>query len=141
MSDFAAQTADIRQLFDAAWIALDNSISHFFDGETVPIADLKDQTWVRMSVLLGDTLQVSMGGGTTGKRIRNIGVASVQIFKPPGTGYGELYRLADNVASIWQVSTIDGIVFRATSAQPVQVDETWVMLPVFTPFHVDDYVT
>lgn len=140
MSDFAEQTSDIRQIFNAAWIALDNGIASFFDGETVPIDELKNQTWVRMSIQLGDTLQVSMGGGTTGKRVRNVGIASVQIFKPAGGGYGELYRLADNVASIWQVSTIDGIVFRATSAQPVQVDGPWVMLPVFTPFHVDEYV-
>lgn len=141
MSDFAAQTSDIRQVFNTAWLALDNGIPHFFQGEDKAIADLKDQTWVRLNINLGEVTQVAMGGGTTGKRIRMVGIAAVQIFKPAADGYGELYRLADSVASIWQVSTISGIVFRATSTQPVQVDDPWVMLPVFTPFHVDDYVT
>lgn len=138
---YAAQASDIRLLFEAGWVALDNGIPHFFMSEDVPLDDLSDRTWVRLGIGFGDTSQVAMGGGTTGRRIREIGIATVQIFKPSGTGDGELFRLADNVASIWQVSTINGIVFRATSPQVLQRDGPWTMLPVFTPFHVDDYVT
>lgn len=131
----------VRQAFDAGWLALGNGIPHYFAGQTIPITELEDQTWVRLKVDLGDSEQVSMGGGATGKRVRTVGVAAVSIFKPTGEGHGELFRLSDSIASIWQVSTIQGIVYRATSVQSIQTDGPWEIQPVFTPFYADDFVT
>lgn len=140
MSDFDSVASIIRTTFKTGWEAANPAVPLFFIGQKIPVDDLQDRTWVRLAVNFGESQQVAMGGGSTGKRVRTAGVAAAQIFQPNGTGDGPLFRLADSLASIWQVSTIAGIVFRAASAQPIQRDGPWVMLPVFTPFQADEYV-
>ena len=122
------------------WEAANPTVPVYFIGQKIPIETLEDSTWIRLTINFGESQQVAMGGGTSGKRVRTVGVAAVQIFQPNGLGDGQLFRLADSLASIWQVSTIQGIVFRAASAQPIQRDGPWMILPVFTPFHADEYV-
>lgn len=141
MANYANISSCIRTHFDTQWTALGNGIPHYFAGQAVDLDQLANRTWVRMSVNFGESQQVAMGGGLTGKRVRTAGIAAVQIFKPAEEGQGELFRLADSIASIWQVSTIESIVYRATSVQTIQMDGPWVMLPVFTPFQADEYVT
>lgn len=141
MADFDNIASCIRQEFDTQWPTLQPTIDHYFIGQTIPIKELENSTWVRVAINFGESQQVAMGGGTSGRRVRTVGVVAVNIFAPNGGGDGQLFRLADSVASIWQVSTIQGIVYRAASAQPIQRDGPWVILPVFTPFFADEYVT
>jgi hypothetical protein len=141
VADFQFVTSTIRTTFETAWATAQPTIPLYHIDEEPPIEDIQNSTYVRLSITFGDGNQVAMGGGTTGRRVRTVGIAAVQVFQPNGQGDGQLYRLADSIASVWQVSTIAGIVFRATSAQAIQRDGSWVMLPVFTPFQADEYVT
>jgi len=141
MSTYATITSLIRQQFVTGWGVLQPSIPYYFDGQDIDKDLISNRTWVRMSILLGESSQVAMGGGTTGRRVRTVGIAEVRLFKPSGGGHGELYRLADSVASVWQLSTMDGILYRAASAQAITTDGPWVILPVQTPFQADEYVT
>jgi hypothetical protein len=138
---FETTTSTIRTTFNTAWTALGTGIPLYFVDQEPDLDDLQDTTFMRLSISFGESLQVSMGGGDTGKRVRTPGIVAIQVFQPNGLGDGQLYRLADNIASVWQVSTINGIVFRATSPQTIQRDGPWIILPVFTPFQCDDYVT
>lgn len=141
MSDFANLASKIRQQFVTAWALTEFAdLPYFFDGQDIGKDDIENRTWLRVSVEIGESTQVAMGGGASGRRVRTVGVAMVRIFKPSGGGHGELYRIADSVASVWQLGTIDCVLYRAAAVQPVQTDGPWTILPVNTPFQADEYV-
>lgn len=140
MADWANTTSTVRTTFSTAWTALANSIPLYHIDQEPDLDTLQDSTFVRLAITFGESRQVAIGGGISGRRVRTPGIAAVQVFQPNGLGDGQLYRLADSIASVWQVSTINGIIFRATSLQAIQRDGPWVILPTFTPFQCDEFV-
>ena len=91
--------------------------------------------WVRLSIRSGETSQVSMGAS---ERYRTIGIVTVSIFVPIGTGMKRAHALTDKVVTAFRGNTDTGVVFRAPRQVTVGRTEEWWQVNVIVPFYVDD---
>ena len=140
MANLDATARCIRQAFDAGMQTRLPALKRFYEGQPVTSAEVNNDAFCRLDIIFGDANQVG-AGGLSGRRVRTIGVAMVGIWTPRGEGYGEVYRIADTIADIWQVSTIQGIIYRASSLVPAGEEGSWVQHNVSTPFQADEIVT
>jgi len=130
----------IRERFNTQWATFSPTYDLYFSGIAVPQSVINgDNPWVRLTINWGDTVQV--GIQSAGRRKRTIGVAQVQIFVPINTGDGLGIELADRVADVWEMSTIETVIFRATSIQRVGEEGAWLQFNANTPFQGDTLVT
>lgn len=136
---FADVTQIIRERFNTQWQALSPTYLHFFAGVPITRDQINNRPWVRVTIQPGETRQV--GFSNSGRRKRTVGNIVVQVFVPAGEGDGLAQELADRVASIWEMSTIQGVIFRATSVQRVGEDGAWLQYNTTTPFQADALVT
>ena len=128
-----AQT--LRERFNTQWATFSPTYPHFFPGQPWIRAISTIPRWVRLAINFGLAEQV--GFTNAGARKRTPGVAQVQIFVPAGLGDGLAQELADQVASVWELSKISGVLFRATSVQRVGTDGAWLQFNADTPFQAD----
>jgi len=128
-----AQT--IRTRFNTQWATFSPTYPHFFSGQPVDQASINNTPWVRLTLNFGISEQV--GFTNAGARKRTPGSAQVQIFVPAGSGDGLAQELADQVASVWEMTKISGVLFRATSVQRVGTDGAWLQFNADTPFQAD----
>lgn len=90
--------------------------------------------WIRLTILGGDGRQVA----TAGQRIRRTGVVVVQVFVPRGSGDGKAWSIAEEVAAIFEASTISGIRFGAAGTEEVGTQDSWFQINVRVPFDYDE---
>lgn len=115
--------------------------THFADHfDRAPIAwpnvDFEPQpreAWVRLTILDSAGRQVA----TAPPRFRRSGVVVVQVFVPDGTGDAAAREIADEVARVFQGSTIDGVRFGASSIEHVGPDGGWFQLNVQQVFEYE----
>jgi hypothetical protein len=74
------------------------------------------------------------------RRVRRRGLVVVDIFVPAGSGDGTAKEYADIVAGIFQLRSVNGVVFQATSCDRVGPDGPWVQYSASTPFYADTLV-
>lgn len=140
MSEKQELARKIRERFNTQWATYSPTYDLYFSGVAVPQSTINgDAAWVRLTINFGETQQV--GFQSAGRRKRTVGVAQAQIFVPVNTGDGLGYELADRVADIWEMSTIQTVIFRATSIQRVGEDGAWLQFNANTPFQGDTLVT
>lgn len=135
----AATAAIIRDRFATQWALLSPTYPAVYAGQPVQNIEVNNAPWVRLTMLPGESRQV--GFGNSGRRKRTIGSANVQVFVPTGTGDGVAQEIVDTIASIWELSTIQGVIFRATSVQRVGEDGAWLQYNADTPYQADELVT
>lgn len=132
---FAATEAAIRSRFNTQWSSLRPTIPAFFDNAGDDVTPPEDSTWVRLTILPGDSSQVEMGNT---RRWRRVGVLIVQIFVPAASGTGLALELGDTVRDIFEGLTVSGVIFRATSLNRVGLDGAWLQYNAITPFQADE---
>jgi len=131
----AADSQTIRNRFNTMWPVEQPSVPlSFADVDYNPV---KGQAWVRLSVVPGEQRQVGLGRI---RRFRRIGIVSVQIFTPAGSGDGLAKELADSVATIFMGRTVNGVIFRGTGLDRVGVDGAWAVWLASTPYQADDCI-
>lgn len=131
----ATDSQTVRNRFNTQWPIEQPSVE--FSFADVDYTPTKDTPWVRLSVVPGEQRQVSMGSI---RRFRRIGIVSVQIFTPAGSGDGLAKELADSVAAIFMGRTVDGVIFRGTGLDRVGVDGAWAVWNATTPYQADDCI-
>ena len=139
MSLFAETAQTIRTRFNTQWASFSPTYQHFFAGQPIDHNAINGVPWVRLTILPGESRQV--GFSNSGRRKRTVGIASVQIFVPTSIGDGLAQELADQVAMCWEMLTISGVIFRATSVQRVGEDGAWLQFNADTPWQADALVT
>jgi hypothetical protein len=132
---FDATEAAIVARFESQWRALQPNIPYAYDNQGEADFITRGAAWVRVTVLPGTSTQVAMG---TVRRWRRLGIVTVQIFTPAGSGTGLATQLADTVRDIFEGFTISGIIFRATSLTRVEVDAAWMQHNADTPYQADE---
>ncbi len=132
---FDATEAAVVARFEARWTALQPNIPFTYDNQGEADFITRGAPWVRVTILTGTSTQVAMGST---RRWRRLGIVTVQIFTPAGSGTGLATRLADTVRDIFEGRTISGIIFRATSLTRVEVDASWMQHNADTPFQADE---
>lgn len=135
----AAISQTIREQFAAQWATLQPTVPYYFAGVPIDRQTIEGRAWVRLTILPGQTQQVGFNG-SGGRRKRTQGVANVQIFVPSGAGDGLAQELADSVAEVWEMRTIEGVIFRATSVQRAGEDGAWLLYSATTPYQGDTLV-
>lgn len=138
MAEYSIISATIRTIFDAGMIIAQPTLLRFYDGQKVEASQINNREFVRLNIIFGQSKQVAMGNS---RLVRTVGIASVGIWIPSTTGHGRAYTIADSIASIWQVSTMSGVIFRACSLNPVGEDGPWTQFNAVTPFQSDELVT
>lgn len=139
MTTHAEAAQIIRERFNTQWATFSPTYQVFYDGQPVENSQINGVPWVRLTILPGETRQI--GFSNAGRRRRTTGLAVAQIFIPAATGDGLAIELADQVASVWEMTTIQGVIFRATSVQRVGEDGAWLQYNASTPWQVDALVT
>lgn len=132
---YQATEQTIRERFAAQWPTLQPNVEYTFDNQGELNPNNTGEAWVRVTVLQGTANQVEMGNK---RRWRRPGTLEVQIFLPTGTGTGLATELADTIRDIYEGRTINGVIFRATSLGPGNVDGPWRQFNVSTPFQADE---
>jgi hypothetical protein len=132
----------IRTRFNDQWPTLQPTVPHYFAGQEVPFRELAERAWVRLTILPGNVAQAAIGGATGSGRVkRTTGIAVVSIFVPIAEGDGLAQELADSVASVWEMSTLSGVIFRATTPQRIAEEGAWLQYNATTPYQGDTLVT
>ena len=94
-----------------------------------------NSTWVRFSVMFGDSTQTTLGSQ---REFRTPGIAHAAIHAPLGLGDKAALEVADAINAAFRSITVSGIVFTTPRAPQHQRDgAAWVLI-VQCPFHVDD---
>lgn len=132
---YAADASTIRQLFEANWPVQQPSVNQFFGDVDLDPPDTS--AYVRLTVVPGDQIQVTMG---TTRRFRRVGIASVEIRVPAGSGDGEAQELGDSVAVVLQGKTVSGVILRGTSLQRVGPEGAWMVYNASTPYQADSLI-
>ncbi len=131
---YAADSDIIRQHFETNWPVQQPTIPHYYaDVDLDPV----DDTYVRLTVVTGDQTQRSMG---MTRRFRRVGIVSVEIRVPAGSGDGVAKELGDSVADVFMGMTISGLILRGTSLQRVGPEGAWMVYSTTTPYQADSLI-
>jgi len=90
--------------------------------------------WVRFSVLEGDTGRINIGNPG---HHRHVGMITVQIFVPHGTGTKTAREYAATIATIFRDQQFNGITCREASLAQVGEVENWYQMNLTIPFYWD----
>jgi hypothetical protein len=129
---FGEAAKEIRQRFDANVAQVEDVPVEY---PNTPFSPPKDETWMRMRILWGDSFQATLGEA---KRFRTPGVLEVQIFEPVQKGDGCSLDLSDKIKSLFRSTTVNGITWRTPSLASVGRDEQWWQTNVSCPFYFDE---
>lgn len=91
--------------------------------------------WARLTILDGKSDQVSLNTDPTHRRV---GVITVQIFVPKGTGTITVRTYADSIAAIFRNAVFSGIVCRSPFLVRVGQTGEWYQMNVIVPFFIDE---
>lgn len=131
----------IRERFVSGWTATSPiPAPYYFAGQPSRVSERNREAWVRLTIVPQSTVQTALSG-VSGRRKRTVGLIQVDIYVPTAQGEGAAQRLCDDVAALWEMTTADGIIYRATSVQRVGEVENWLVYQASTPFQGDTLVT
>lgn len=126
-----AQT--IRQRFEAQWTAQSPTVAHFYSGQPVSVFQISRRPWVRCTAMPHAAGQGLVGG----RRKRVTGTAIVDVWTPVAEGDGLAIELCDQVAGVWELTSVAGVVFGASSIQRLPGSGPWLQYVVSTPWRAD----
>lgn len=132
---FATTANTIRNRFAVQFVAVRPTVPIHYDN--VPGDPPSASSWVRLTIIEGDSFQISAG---TTRRFRDTGIAIVQVFTALGSGDGEAREIADDVQAIFKGITVSGVIFRKPSASRIGPDGTFYQVNVTVPFQADEIV-
>lgn len=96
-----------------------------------------EREWIRLTILDGDTRQVSIG--SPGANIhRHSGVIVIQVFVPIDSGTRTARDLADQAAAIFRNQRFDGIRCDVPSVREIGPDGVWFQVNMSCPFRRDE---
>ncbi len=132
---YAADASTIRTYFETNWPVQQPSVNLYFGDVDLDPPDT--EPYVRLTIVPGAQQQVSMGQT---RRFRRVGIASVEIRVPAGSGDGEAQELGDSVAVVLQGRTVNGVILRGTSLQRVGPEGAWMVYNAATPYQADSLI-
>lgn len=133
MTTFSQAEAAIRAYFNTEWNGLTQIAWPDLDF-TPP----DSETWVRFVCVGNDGFQASMGDPTA-NRFRHFGIVTIQIFQPFGQGSIDARAKADEVLSIFQGVSLNGIYFFNANARQIGQDGFgYYQINVLISFRYDD---
>lgn len=103
--------------------------------ENVPFDLNREAEFVRLSVVKGDSKQVSMGGAS-GNYFRQQGIIYVQVYTPVGLGTSLANTIAESVSGVWRNQQFDNIVCGAPDINHIGEVDGWFQLNVSCDFYV-----
>jgi len=129
--------------------AIANAIRSRFKSQVADVLELPTQydnqkfdkpdnaNWCRFTIEFGERFAASFGSPGANRR-RTVGAAFAQLFAPIENGDGELFEIADYIASKFDAVNADGVVFKITSAKKIgRSGDSW-QINVVCPFYADD---
>ena len=134
MSYSAARTT-IMTHWDTQWKLLNPLIPYAHDNArfSPPLAD----PWVRISILDGDSNQISFGAGDKGNH-RHVGLISIEIFVPLGTGEAQARTLLDQALGVFRAVQLSSIICRAPRMSPGSETQSYYRMSAVVPFQRDE---
>ena len=95
--------------------------------------------YIRMSILLGDSNQVAMGG-ESGNQFRHVGLVAFQIFIPEFSGTKTLSTIRDALNTLWRAQELTGgILIRSPEVTEVGPTKNgWYQSNSVFPFQWDE---
>jgi hypothetical protein len=117
-------------------VQLPQQITTYHDNQDVD--DVPSALWCRVTVLPGQSEQVSLGSQ---RRFRTPGVMIVQVFQKVGLGTKSVNELIDEINSNFRGVSIVGMTFRTPSVQKIGEAEGWYQVNITCPFYSDDVET
>jgi hypothetical protein len=121
---YLQEQLDVESFFQIAWTATpavyENGLS------------LEENEWVRLTVLNGNSKQVTMGDDPA---FRHYGLVVVQIFVRPNIGTGRARELADLVDAMFRNALIANLRFQVPQIRRGPSSPEWYQLNVSTDFH------
>jgi len=89
--------------------------------------------FLRMTILFGEELQVSMLNG-----YRQHGIIDISVFVPVGSGTATAYSYADTLSGLFRGQQFSGISCRGAKTTRIpSLEKGWVQLNVSIPFYAD----
>lgn len=86
--------------------------------------------WVRLSILNGETVYNTLGGG-----LEHLGVIMMQIFSPKNIGTATVRGYADTLAGIFENAEFNDVICRAASIDNIGVVNDWYQVNVNIPYY------
>lgn len=116
-------------------ILADESDANAFDPEE-NFNPTTHKAWIRFEILEASTRMASIGGGAY-NRWRTAGIQTCQIFVPQGVGTKPALEVADDIRTVFNGWTGDGVGMLATSIAKVGRTGRWYQVNAHTPFKFD----
>lgn len=137
---------DILTLFKDAWeadpISEDVLLVYWDIPNSAPTdagTDENPVSWARVTVQHTGSSQASLSGDSGARRWRRVGLVTVQIFTPYGTGLSLADKLSMVATRAFEgKSTPSGIWFRDVSPQEIGQDSIWFQTNVSASFEYDE---
>jgi hypothetical protein len=92
-------------------------------------------TWARMTLLVGESDQIELGGPT--RTFRTTAIMAINLFGGLEVGDAGLVTIADAIANRYRATTRAGALFLTPTINRGVRDEPYWSVPVFCPFHAD----
>lgn len=137
-SDLNAAAAAIETLFKTQWDAAHADVPVAFGNV---LADPSLEMWARLTVLMGDAFELTIGNAGAGQN-EIAGVVMLNFFGRPNLGEGALTALADDARDIFnRVDVGSNVHFEAPSG-PTRGPgrDGWMQIDVTAPFTVDETI-
>ena len=104
--------------------------------DNFPFTRPLDSTWIRFSVLPGESIQISSGGDGS-NRFRTAGVAKAMVFVPVESGTNDSLTLVDVINAAFRAVTDTGVTFRTPSVETIGRNGKWWVTDIEIPFYAD----
>ncbi len=133
-SDLDTARSTIENRIKTLWEAGEDTIIVWPNTPTDPP---DTGAWIQPSIIWGDGFMTTKNG-----RNQIVGVVSINIFAPAGSGTGTLHSTADSVRDMANRVEVTGVRFGAPSGPRIVPSEgRWIQANVSVPFSVEEVVT
>ena len=129
LTQFKAQMDSSRPNVPIAWPNMKFAPTEDFDESS-------NEAWARIAVQGAGARQASLGA-VGSRRWRTVGLVSVQVFSPIGTGANVGLAVADDIVTALRGVTTSGVRLKAPSVLPLGRDEAYYEISITTPFEYD----
>lgn len=135
---YESERAAIEGRWDTEWVSGSPSSARTPTAyENVPYEPTLGTSWVRLSILNGEALQISTGDPGNNQH-RHVGVIAIQIFTPAGQGTNAGRALADLAAAVFRNQRFSGLYAKVPYISGTSNDGPWHQTNVTVPFWRDE---
>lgn len=132
---YAAERTAIMTRWHTEWTAAHPTIPYAHGNARLdPKAD---RPWLRITILSGESRQTSFGAGDRGQH-RHIGLISIEVFVPLGSGEAVARSLLDTATDIFRTAEFSGILCRGPTLAPGQTTPNYYKISATIPFQRDE---